>query len=288
MRSYLVESKNEHCITQQIEFEEFFTAINQLSTNKAAGINGVTVEMIKNSPSIVQDWLCNCLNCWLELNEVPKCILRSQIWLIPKGLYDGNPVNTRPINLIDVTRKLFSMILARRLSRAIELNNLLKGINFGFREGMSTIDGIKSLQLIIEHAHIKNKKLCVVLLDIKNAYDSLENVHLIKALNELNIDYKYRLLLVNIMRKRRSKILTSIGPTAEFRIRRGLEQGDPSSPLLWNIFYEIILKKLNEKQGYNFDGINIPYMAYADDVILIAETEAQMEELLIEVNVLLT
>lgn len=46
-------------------------------------------------------------------------------------------------------------------------NNIFSGINFAFREELSTIDGIKSLQLIIEHSKIKKKNLCLILLDIK-------------------------------------------------------------------------------------------------------------------------
>ena len=140
IQPYLVQNKDEFSITQKIGLNEILTTVNQLPMNKAPGISGVTIEMIKNSSSIVQDWLHNCLNIRLRLNEIPKCILRSHIRLIPKGIYNSNPVNTRSINQIDIILELFSIILVKRPSKVIEHNNLLKGINFGFREGMSAFD----------------------------------------------------------------------------------------------------------------------------------------------------
>ena len=141
-------------IMQEITIDEFMLALNSLPRNKACGVSGVKVEMLQLSSYRIHDWLLDWFNGWIRMRELPRCILQSQIWLIPKGTYDGNPMNTRPINLIEIPRKLFAIILVKRLAPAIERKNLFKSINFGFRVDMSTIDPIKTLQVVIEHSKI--------------------------------------------------------------------------------------------------------------------------------------
>lgn len=280
---YLEETK----VTSEILLEEYMMALNHLAKNKAAGISGMKKEMLMLSPLRIHEWLLGAFNEWLKLHEIPKYILRSQIWLIPKGIYDGNPSNTRPINLIEIPRKLLSTILVRRLSYRIENDQCFQGINFGFRQEMGAMDAIKTLQIVIEHSRIFKRKLCLVLLDIKKAYDSLSCHSIVSSLKEMKVEKSFIKLMVNTFQQRRSRVLTMAGPTKFFHPIKGVEQGDPASPLVWNIYYETILKKLNLMNGYQLEGTNISYMAYADDIILMAETEEDIRALVAQVNELL-
>ena len=81
-----------------------------------------------------------------------------------------------------------------------------------------------------------------------------------------------------------TRIFTSIGPTEYFHPRIGVEQRDPMSPTIWNIYYEIMLRKLNLMTGFQMGDTDISYLAYADDVILISENFDQMQALTGEVN----
>lgn len=103
----------------------------------------------------------------------------------------------------------------------------------------------------------------------------------------MHIDKNFASLITSTFDDRQSRILTMAGPTKFFHPKRGIEQGDPISPILWNIFYDSILKQLNNLEGYNFEGKNVSYMAYADDLILISKSEEKMRILLERVNNLL-
>ena len=279
-----MEYNEETIITEVILMDEYMTALHHLASNKAAGISGIRKEMIAASPLAIHQWILKAFNSWLKLNDLPKHMLCSQIWLIPKEIYDGNPANTRPINLIETPRKLFSAILTHRLANRLEFKNQFNSYNFDFREHLSTMNTIKSLQIIIEHTKIRKKKLCIVLLDIKKAYDSLECGSIIDSFKEMGIDKQFSKMLINTFANRRSCLMTMAGTTKFFQPKRGIEQGDPISPIIWNIFYDKILKKLNNMNGYNLEGINITYMAYADDLLLMSENEKDMRELIKRVN----
>ena len=95
----------------------------------------------------------------------------------------------------------------------------------------------------------------------------------IGGLSRLKIDSALRRILQKSTQTRKSRILTSVGPTEYFNPQKGIEQGDPLSPIIWNIFYDEVLTSLNEISGYNFEGYNVSYMAYADDLVIISESQ---------------
>ena len=67
--------------------------------------------------------------------------------------------NTRPIVLMEVTRKLLTKIITNRLSTICKTNNILRGPNFTGLLGESTQEPIQLLNSICEEAREKKKEL---------------------------------------------------------------------------------------------------------------------------------
>ena len=271
-------------VSHEILEPEFMSVLARIANNKAAGISGMIIEMVKNAGNKFLTWLLKQFNEWLRLSEVPKVLLKSQIWLIPKGSYDGDIQNTRPINLIEVLRKLFSSILVERINLYLAQDGILRGNNFGFMPGKCTSDAIKILQFIKSDAQTRNKPLIVIYLDIRKAYDSVNPLSVDQCVRKIGLDSAYRNILKYCFDNRKMRIITQAGYTDFFHPITGLEQGDPSSPILWNIFYEPLLRKLNELNGYKLGNTNISYLCYADDLTLIATNDNDMQALLNEVE----
>src|ERR1700679_2928149 len=73
------------------------------------------------------------------------------------------------------------------------------------------------------------------------------------------------------------------GLSEDINITRGVKQGCPLSPMLFILFLEpLILKLQTLKKGYNVDdsGESIPGGAYADDMVLHSHTQANLQSLL--------
>ena len=77
------------------------------------------------------------------------------------------------------------------------------------------------------------------------------------------------------------------GATNQFKIGKGVHQGSILSPCLFNIYAEYIMKnaRLDDSQAeIKIAGRNISNLRYADDNILMAESEEDLKSFLMRVK----
>ena len=58
---------------------------------------------------------------------------------------------------------------------------------------------------------------------------------------------------------------------------RGVRQGDPFSPVLFNLVIDQVLKGIATTSGVRIKSARVNQLAYADDVVLLAETERGLQ-----------
>ena len=75
----------------------------------------------------------------------------------------SDPSNYRGITLVNVTSKIFSLLLRNRLNNWSETNNVFTDCQFGFRDGRSTTDAIFLLHSVIQKVLAKQSKLWCIL-----------------------------------------------------------------------------------------------------------------------------
>ena len=95
-------------------------------------------------------------------------------------------------------------------------------------------------------------------------------------------------LLRNLYTGQEATVRTGHGTTDWFQIRKGVRQGYVMSPCLFNLYVEHIMRyaALEEAQaGIKIVVRNINNLRYADDTILMAESEEELKSLLMKVKV---
>ena len=104
-----------------ISEEEYRKGITALKNNKAASINDILVEQLKNLGPKAHKWLHTMLNrCFIE-NKIPKIWRQSKIIAILKpGMDSAIPKNYRPISLLCYTYKLYERLILNRVSPLLE------------------------------------------------------------------------------------------------------------------------------------------------------------------------
>jgi len=117
----------------------------------------------------------------LKEGRIPKSWKRSILVLMPKDTIDINHPKARSICLLDDIGNLFERILSVRLRdhmntlRQLHASPgfLVSGMQYGFREGFSTVDALYAVTNHIRDKTREGKMVLAVSLDIKNAFNSL-------------------------------------------------------------------------------------------------------------------
>ena len=94
-------------------------------------------------------------------------------------------------------------------------------------------------------------------------------------------------LLRNLYAGQEATVRTRHGTTDWFQIRKGVHQVCILSPCLFNLYAKYIMRNagLEEAQaGIKFVERNINNLRYADDTILMAESEEELKSLLMKVK----
>ena len=108
-----------------------------------------------------------------------------------------------------------------------------------------------------------------------------------KILKEMGIPDHPTYPLRNLYAGQEATVRTGHGPTDWFQIGKGVRQGCILSPCLFNFYAEYIRRNagLEETQaGIKISGRNINNLRYADDTTLMAESEEELNSLLIKVK----
>ncbi len=143
-----------------------------------------------------------------------------------------------------------------------------------------TSNAIYILRTLIERALEVQKDLYVCFIDYTKAFDRVRHEEIISMLESLNIDGKDLRVVRNLYWEQTAakRIENDISKFQE--IKRGVRQGCVLSPDLFSLYSEIILRTLEDMPGIQVGGYNINYLQYADDTVLIAENEIDLQQML--------
>ena len=118
---------------------------------------------------------------------------------------------------------------------------------------------------------------------ILKAFDSVEHWVIEQTMLQMGFDKNFIKFISSLNHD--IHIITEFGTTNSFPTTRGVKQGCPFSPLLFIIFIEPLLKHISENktEGYTMECnnlINIPILAFADDLVITANNYRDLRSLL--------
>ena len=171
--------------------EELNSTLKDLPNGKASGISLISYEMIKKmgtgARKTIRDFFILCL----EKETCSPSWKLSTIFPIPKSKdWKCDLTNTRPIILLNTSRKCFTKIITNRLSSICKEHNILAGPNFAGLPEESTQEPIHLLNNIIEEAREKKKELWICFQDTVKTFDTVNLEMLQKAMERVKIPNK--------------------------------------------------------------------------------------------------
>ena len=208
--------------------------------------------------------------------------------LIHKKGVNTDPGNFRPITLEPVLCKVFTSWMRNRVYKHLCENEYIEtNIQKGFWSGISgTIEHTQHLTYLINHTRLKQRSLCVSLIDLKNAFGEVHH-YLIKAV----LDYHHvppamSALVRSLYDGFKISVAGDGYVTNPIRVDRGVLQGDSFSPLLFNMCVTTLIKTIEDKRikcmGYVAEKTLSPrhWFQFADDTAIVTALEEDNQRLL--------
>jgi len=224
--------------------------IKTLPFKKSPGPLGLSYEFLKMLWDVAPDETTDTFNKILDEGYMPQKWCEGTLMLLHKGDDAADPNNYRPIALLNTFWKLLMKLINNRIVMFLERNKLLKSHQKGFRKKRNCQQHIAAVQEILSNRKSNgHNRTFMTFYDLTKAYDTVWHEALWFKMTRIGIKGKVLKLIINAYSKTTNRIRTKHGFTSSFRVTRGVRQGCPLSPTLFNIYINDILDDVPNELG---------------------------------------
>jgi hypothetical protein len=134
----------------------------------------------------------------------------------------------------------------------------------------------------VEHG----KDVFVSFVDFEKAFDRVNWVKMMKALESLKVDWRDRRMIMELYMQQVAVVRTTCGEADSGIIGRGVRQGCPLSPLLFSVYVEVMMVEAMDgvEEGVRIAGQWLRDVRFADDQSMMSGTEKGLQEIMNKVN----
>ena len=256
---------------------EVENARRKMKDRKACGVDGIRTESIKALQGVSLDILTDLCNEIYQSGYLPDDLSTSVFITLPKKPKAIECTDYRTISLMSHVMKLILQIIIARVDSKIESE--ISDNQSGFRPGKGTREGIFNLRTIIERYLEVQKIVYICFIDYAKAFDTVYHEDIMDRLEMIGMDENDKRLIGNLYWEQSAVVRLEGDLSSAFPIKRGVRQGCVLSPKLFNLCTERIFRESDELSGCVVGGENVNNLRYADDTVLLAESEVDLQAL---------
>lgn len=267
-------------LVQPFTLKELTRAIKNSLNGRAGGVDGLTVELYKKLMDRGQNGhkflttLLAALNDVRTRERLPSEFIRCYTCILYK--YEGVPGKDpadlkgyRPLSLLNVDYKLYSIMLMHRLVNAI--NPVIGDQQYAFLRGRQITDNIKLVQCLIDRYELGDAGgLQLLFLDQEKAYDRVSHAYLWAILERFGIPDEGIRMFKALYLGRVTNVYINGFKSGPIEILSGVGQGDPISCPLFDISIEgfALLLHASALSGVTVGSKRISSIMFADDTVV--------------------
>ena len=233
-------------LNDYFSIDELEIAFRDMKNDRAVGVDNIPIEFFKymgctQTKNLILFFFNKCL---IE-GTVPNIMKDATIKMIFKKGDINDLNNYRGISLLSHLGKLLERLIYNRLNKFSEKNNWVPNSQNGFRNKRSTVDSIFISNMISSLCKENNLHVYKIYMDLVKAYDKVNHEILWTILSKLGVPNVFLGLIKSLYYDVNVYVNGNINES--FKFENGLKQGSILSPLLFNIFFGIIIKVINDK-----------------------------------------
>lgn len=241
---------------------------------KSTGIDEIPNEVLK-FPVVIKALHCLFQRCF-DTGVIPSVWRKAIIFPILKDSSTDKrlPLNYRGISLLSVIAKLYSAVLNNRLTLFLDAEDKLADEQNGFRKFRSCEDHIFSVCSILRN----RKSTFATFIDLQKAFDFVNRDMLLYKLLANGIDGNMYNAIKAMYSDTSACMQLNKDRTDWFSVNSGVRQGDNLSPTLFALFINDLVGEIKDLgMGVDLGTERVSMLLYADDIILLADNENDMQ-----------
>ncbi|KAG1681489.1 Retrovirus-related Pol polyprotein from type-2 retrotransposable element R2DM [Nymphon striatum] len=267
-----LEFENFEKINPTISSEVVIPILRRSTNRTSPGIDGIRPSTFKKfDPSA--EIIAKIISIAYLSSYLPLSWRVANVSLFNKPGKDPTKLeNRRPIAIFTFLRRLFSKVIVSLVKPFV--SDLIHPSQRGFQAGRGCVENIYKLRQLIELAKTHNKTCVLVSFDARNAFNGVSRAHRTQSLKSLPLPDQLKSALLNIFNNSNIKVSHNSQTTKTIEVKDGVPQGEPASPLAFNLCIDFILRHLHD--AFKGKGIQISdqeeciALGFADDLVISA------------------
>ena len=297
MTNYLDKINVNHVLTDEestvcegrITKGECERSLNTISSDKAPGYDGLSIEFYRHFWNEIGDMVVNSYNEAFESCNLAESHKLSILSLIFKKGDRDDLKNYRPISLSNTDYKLLASVLADRLQKVV--SKVIGDEQTAYIKGRFSGENIRLVLDIMEYTKEKNVPGLLLFLDFQKAFDSLHWNFIQECLKKLGFKNDFCRWIRTIYNSPIALLKINGFISGKIPLFKGIRQGCPLSALLFIICTEFLSQKLygnHEFHGIYYESMGqqreVKCTQYADDTCIFLSNIDDIEKCLQEVQ----
>ena len=151
----------------------------------------------------------------------------------------------------------------------------------GFRKDRSCTDHIFVLNSLVQSKIHSKQHIFATFIDFRKAFDCIDSEFLLYKILEKGIDGNIYWAIKSLYRNNEACVMVNHYLTDLFNCSYGVRQGGTFSPTLFSLYINDLVTCINQLiKGLHLSEMQVSILLYADDVVLVAENEENLQDML--------